>query len=258
MALRPFIIGNWKMNGTRAMLAEARAIDRAAARWPQVEVGLAPPFTLVHGMVEAVQELAVGGQDCHARPSGAFTGDVSAPMLADAGARFTIVGHSERRAAMNAGSGHGEDDATVRAKAEAAQAAGLSVVLCVGETEAERDAGQAEAVVRAQLDGSLPREEGAAETISIAYEPVWAIGTGRVPSVADVAAMHGAIRRQLVAIYGKPGEAVRILYGGSVNAANAAELLAVDDVGGALVGGASLTAESFAAIINAAAMLHEA
>ncbi|MDE2595322.1 MAG: triose-phosphate isomerase [Sphingomonadales bacterium] len=252
MPNRPYIVGNWKMNGTRAMLAEARAIDRAAARHPAVAVGIAPPFTLVAAMAEAVQDVAVGGQDCHAQASGAFTGDVSAPILADAGASFTIVGHSERRAM------HGESDADVRAKAEAALAAGLSVIVCVGETEAQRDSGKAEAVVEAQLDGSLPQGDVAGGKLSVAYEPVWAIGTGRVPSVEDVAAMHQAIRARLVSTYGEAGASVRILYGGSVNAGNAAELLAVDNVGGALVGGASLTAESFATIISAAAALQEA
>jgi triosephosphate isomerase len=252
MSLRPYIVGNWKMHGTRAMLAEARAIGRAAARYPDIDVGLAPPFTLLHQMADAVPELHVGGQDCHACASGAFTGDVSAPMLADAGARFTIVGHSERREL------HGEGNETVRAKAEAALAADLAVILCVGETERERDSGRAEAVVAAQLDGSLPRGAGAAARVAVAYEPVWAIGTGRVPSVADVAAMHWAIRTRLLAIYGDAGAGVRILYGGSVNPGNAAELLGVDEVAGALVGGASLSAESFAAIINAANMLLDA
>ncbi len=248
MSSLPYIVGNWKMNGTRAMLAEARAIDRATARLPGVQVALAPPFTLVHAMREAVESIGVGGQDCHVEASGAFTGDISAPMLADAGADFTIVGHSERRAM------HGESDAVVRAKAEAALAAGLSVILCVGETEAERDSGQAEAVVGAQLDGSLPLGAEAAQRLSVAYEPVWAIGTGRVPSVDDVSAMHRSIRAKLTAIYGEAGAEVRILYGGSVKAENAAELLAADDVGGALVGGASLSAESFVAIIGAAAI----
>ena len=252
MALRPYIVGNWKMNGTRAMLSEARAIGRAAARYPNIDVGIAPPFTLIHPMVEAVPELSVGAQDCHARPSGAFTGDVSAPMLADAGARFTIVGHSERREL------HGEDDEAVRAKAEAALAAGLAVILCVGESEAQRDSGQAEAIVMAQLDGSLPRTDGAAARLAVAYEPVWAIGTGRVPTVADVAAMHRGIRARLIAIYGEDGGALRILYGGSVNAGNAEALLSADEVSGALVGGASLSAESFAAIINAANMILDA
>ena len=258
MALRPYIVGNWKMNGTRASLTEARAIDRAAARWPVVEVGLAPPATLLHEMAEAAQDIAVGGQDCHFSAGGAHTGDISAAQLADAGAKFVILGHSERRAGRDAaGAGHGEGDSLVRAKAEAAQAAGLSVILCVGETEAERDAGKAEAVVTGQLAGSLPHGENAAGALSVAYEPVWAIGTGRVPSVADVGAMHSAIRKGLIAAYGEAGASVRILYGGSVNAGNAAELLTADEVGGALVGGASLSAESFAAIINAAAQLHE-
>jgi triosephosphate isomerase len=247
MSNLPYIVGNWKMNGTRSMLAEARAIDRATARLQGVQVALAPPFTLVHAMREAVEEIGVGGQDCHAEAGGAFTGDISAPMLADAGADFTIVGHSERRAL------HGETDAVVRAKAEAAQAAGLSVILCVGETEGERDSGQAETVVAGQLDGSLPRGEDVAGKLSVAYEPVWAIGTGRVPSVADVGAMHRAIRAKLKAIYGDAGAEVRILYGGSVKAENAAELLGAPEVGGALVGGASLLAESFVAIISAAA-----
>jgi triosephosphate isomerase len=249
MANLPYIVGNWKMNGTRAMLAEARAIDRAAARFPDVEVALAPPATLLQAMREAVNDIGVGGQDCHVEPSGAHTGDVSAALLADAGADFTIVGHSERRA------DHCESNDLVRAKAEAAQAAGLGVILCVGETEAERDSGNAEKVVADQLAGSLPQGDEAADRLSVAYEPVWAIGTGRVPSVADVGAMHRAIRQALRATYGEAGEAVRILYGGSVNAGNAAELLAADEVGGALVGGASLTAESFTAIIGAAATL---
>ena len=246
MTARPYIVGNWKMNGTRAMLAEARAIGRAAARFPGIDVGLAPPFTLLHAMAEEVPEIAIGGQDCHASPGGAFTGDVSAPMLADAGARFCILGHSERREV------HGEDDAMVRRKAEAALAAGLAVILCVGETEAERDAGAAEARVAGQLDGSLPRSEGAATRLAIAYEPIWAIGTGRVPSGAEITAMHRAIRARLVALHGEGGAAIRILYGGSVNPANAAELLATDEVDGALVGGASLNAADFLAIVQAA------
>jgi triosephosphate isomerase len=249
MSSLPYIVGNWKMNGTRAMLAEARAIDRAASRLPGVQVALAPPFTLVNALREAVQEIGVGGQDCHAEASGAFTGDISAAMLVDAGADFTILGHSERRAL------HGESDALVQAKAVAAQAAGLSVILCVGESEAERDSGNATHVVTRQLDGSLPRGDDAVSRLCVAYEPVWAIGTGRVPSVEDVGAMHGEIRAKLVEIYGEAGSDVRILYGGSVNAGNASELLAADEVGGALVGGASLVAESFTAIIGAAAAL---
>lgn len=247
MVNRPFIVGNWKMNGTRAMLAEARAIDRGAARHPSVRVAVAPPFTLIQSLAENAEAMAIGGQDCHAAASGAFTGDVSAAMLADAGATYTILGHSERRAM------HAETDAQVRAKAEAALAAGMEVIVCVGETEAQRDAGQAEAVVCAQLDGSLPVGEGVAARVTVAYEPVWAIGTGRVPSVGDVGAIHRAIRARLETIYGPDGAGISILYGGSVNAGNASELLAADEVGGALVGGASLQAESFLAIVLAAA-----
>jgi len=251
MAGLPYIVGNWKMNGTRAMLNEARAIDRSAARFPKVQVGLAPPATLLFRMRDAVEVIGVGGQDCHAKDSGAHTGEISALMLKDAGADFTIVGHSERREY------HCESDADVKAKAEAAHLAGLAVIVCVGETEAQRDAGEAVAVVAGQLEGSVPRIDGAVDKLSVAYEPVWAIGTGRVPSVADVAAMHQAIREALVSIYGLAGADVRILYGGSVKAENAAELLGVPDVGGALVGGASLTAESFLAIVGAAASLSD-
>lgn len=250
MSNRPYIVGNWKMNGLRAQLAEARAVDRAAARYPQVEVALAPPFTLIAAMREAVTTIGVGGQDCHAEAKGAFTGDVSAPQLKDAGADFAIVGHSERRAL------HGETDAIVKAKAEAALENGLGVIVCVGETLVERDGGRAEAVVGGQLDGSLPQGDaagaGVPERLAVAYEPVWAIGTGRVAAVEDVIAMHKVLRERLVAAYGEAGEKVRILYGGSVNAGNAAGLLAADGVDGALVGGASLTAEAFLPIVAAA------
>jgi triosephosphate isomerase len=250
MPNRPYIVGNWKMNGTRSMLAEARVIDRAAARYPGVQVALAPPFTLIGLLREEVTAMGVGGQDCHTEAKGAHTGDVSAAMLEDAGADFVIVGHSERR------KDHGEGNAVVKAKAEAALAAGLGVIVCVGETLAERDAGKAEAVVQRQVAGSLPSPETAAETlpgrIAIAYEPVWAIGTGRVAAVEDVVAMHRAVRETLVKAYSEGGEKVRILYGGSVNAGNAADLLAAEGVGGALVGGASLTAEAFLPIVAAA------
>ena len=212
---------------------------------------LAPPATLIYRMQEALQRIGVGGQDCHTEESGAFTGDISAAMLKDAGADFTIVGHSERR------SMHGETNEIVRAKAQAAQSAGLGVILCVGETEAERDSGKAEDVVAAQLDGSLPRGDEATERLSVAYEPVWAIGTGRVPSVKDVGDMHRSIRAKLEEIYGDKAQDIRILYGGSVKADNASELLAADEVGGALVGGASLSADSFVSIIGAAAELAE-
>lgn len=249
MSERPYIVGNWKMHGSRAMLAEARAIDRGAERLMKVEVALAPPFTLIHATRKEAGLIGVGAQDCHAAEGGAHTGDISAAMLKDSGAGFVIVGHSERRA------GHGESDGDVKAKAQAALAAGLAVIVCVGETEAERDAGKAESVVSRQLEGSLPEGEGVAAKVTVAYEPVWAIGTGRTPTVADIGAMHRAIRERLVAIYGEEGAAVRILYGGSVKPENAGELLGADEVGGALVGGASLTAESFLGIVAAA---HEA
>jgi len=241
----PYIVGNWKMNGLRASLAEARAIDRAAARYPKVELALAPPATLISRMREVVQTIDVGGQDCHVAESGAFTGDVSAAMLKDAGAEFAIVGHSERR------STYGETDETVRAKAQAALDAGLSVIVCVGETEAQRDAGEAENVVTAQVAGSVPEGSDVTARLTLAYEPVWAIGTGRVPSVEDVETIHRAIRARLEQVFGKAGKNVRILYGGSVKPENAAELLGADEVGGALVGGASLTAESFIGIVEA-------
>ncbi len=249
MPNRPYIVGNWKMHGTRAMLSEARAIDRAAERLLKVAVALAPPFTLVHASRKEAGLIGIGAQDCHPDDGGAHTGDISAAMIKDAGADFVIVGHSERRA------DHGESDALVKAKAEAALAAGLAVIVCVGEIEAQRDAGEAESVVAAQLRGSLPDSDGAAERVTVAYEPVWAIGTGRTPTVEDVGAMHRSIRAVLGQIYGEDGAQVRILYGGSVKPDNAAELLAVEDVGGALVGGASLTAESFLGIIVAAAEL---
>ena len=251
MLTRPFVVGNWKMNGVRAMLSEARAIDRGATRHPRVRVGIAPPFTLIHALAEEATNILVGGQDCHIQPSGAYTGDIAAPMLADAGARFVILGHSERRAM------HGETNADVKAKADAALAAGLDVIICVGETEAERDAGKAESVVGAQVKGSLPQGDGVASRVTVAYEPVWAIGTGRVPSVQDIEAMHASIRAQLGDLYGEEGAGIAILYGGSVNAANAAELLAIANVGGALVGGASLTAESFLTIVAAAPSAEE-
>jgi triosephosphate isomerase len=247
MAKRPYIVGNWKMHGTRAMLSEARAIDRAAERLMKVEVALAPPFTLIHATRKEAGLIGVGAQDCHVAEAGAHTGDVSAVMIKDAGAGFVIVGHSERRA------DHGETNAIVRAKAEAALAAGMAAIVCVGETGDQRDAGEAEAVVEAQLEGSLPVGDGVAERLTVAYEPVWAIGTGRTPTVGDVSAMHRAIRAKLVELFGDAGAEVRILYGGSVKPENAAELLSAENVGGALVGGASLTAESFLGIIAAAA-----
>lgn len=236
------IVGNWKMNGLAAALAEVAAIADAAPM-PGVELWVAPPYTLIYRAVAAGRGVvAIGGQDCHAETSGAHTGDVAAAMLADAGASFVIIGHSERRA------DHGESNDLVRAKAGAARAAGLYIIVCVGETEAERDAGRAEAVVGAQLAGSLP---DAPDGVIVAYEPVWAIGTGRTPTAGDVAAMHGFIRARLVERFGAPGSKIAILYGGSVKPENAAALLSQQEVGGALVGGASLSAASFLAIAAA-------
>ena len=247
MAERPFIVGNWKMNGTRAMLTEARAIDRAAQRLMKVEVALAPPFTLIHAVHKEVEQIGVGAQDCHAAADGAHTGDISAAMVADAGAKFVILGHSERRVH------HGEDNATVAAKLDAAMAAGLRVILCCGESLETREAGKAEIFVLEQLRAAFGHIEDAAERLTIAYEPIWAIGTGRTAKSADIAVMHAAIRRLLSETYGDETAAqVRILYGGSVKPDNAREILALDNVDGALVGGASLSAESFLGIVHAA------
>ena len=198
------------MNGLIAQLDDVGAIASAVSAHPAVDTALCIPSTLIRPAAGRFPEMAIGGQDCHMASSGAHTGCISAAMLADAGAQFTIVGHSERRAAQ------GESDADVRAKALAARSAGLSVIVCVGETEAERDAGQAESVVLGQLAGSVP-DEATSQWVSIAYEPVWAIGTGRIPSIDDVAAMHAAIRNALVSRFGADGAAIRILYGGSMN-----------------------------------------
>lgn len=251
MANRPYIVGNWKMHGTRAMLAEARAIDRAAERLIKVEVAVAPPFTLVHATRKEASLISVGAQDCHPGDGGAHTGDISAAMLKDAGAGFTIVGHSERRA------DHGESNADVAAKAQAVLDAGMTVIVCVGESEADRDAGKATSFVSRQLTASLPKGEDIAEKITIAYEPIWAIGTGRTPSPEEIGEMHAMIRAKLVKTFGEAGEEIRILYGGSVNKDNAGEILSIADVGGALVGGASLTAESFLGIVIAASDIAE-
>lgn len=246
---RKLVAGNWKMHGLKASLPEVEAIAAAAAANPGVDVALCLPATLIARAVDVARAMPVGGQDCHAADQGAHTGCISAAMLADVGASLTIVGHSERRADQ------GETDAEVKGKAEAAKRHGLNAILCVGETLDQRDAGEAEAVVTEQLAGSLP--EGASATwLAIAYEPVWAIGTGRTPTEADVAAMHGAIRAKLAELLGaEAAGAMRVLYGGSVNGANAASLLGCADVDGALVGGASLTAEKFVPIIEAAAGL---
>jgi triosephosphate isomerase (TIM) len=241
MARRPLVAGNWKMNGLKASAGELDKIVAGAQKLANVDVMVCPPATLIADFAAAARgsRVAIGGQDCHALPSGAFTGDISAEMLKDAGAVAVIVGHSERRHY------HGETDEAVRDKALAARRAGILAIVCVGETRADRDAGKARAVVGAQLDGSLPN--GAADFV-VAYEPVWAIGSGVTPTAADVADMHGFIRACLCSRYGDAGQGVRILYGGSVKPANAGELMAIADVDGALVGGASLKAEEFLAI----------
>ncbi|USI71780.1 triose-phosphate isomerase [Sphingomonas morindae] len=244
--MTPLIAGNWKMNGSRAALAELDAIAAAAAATPGVEVAICPPFTLIERAVARQPGLLIGGQDCHAEPHGAFTGAVSAAMLAEAGARLAIVGHSERRRDQH------ETDAMVCAKAEAAMGAGLMTIICVGETEAARADGGTEAMVARQLRGSVPHSAG--DHLVIAYEPIWAIGSGQTPTVEEVAGVHALIRRSLAGLLGETRAAmVRILYGGSVNAHNAAALLAAPHVDGALVGSASLTAADFVPIIEAAA-----
>jgi triosephosphate isomerase (TIM) len=246
-AIRPLVAGNWKMNGVAAQLAEGQAVADALRRSPvAADVMLCPPATLLAQMAWTLKgsPVLLGGQDCHAATSGAHTGDVAAEMLADAGARAVIVGHSERR------SDHGELDRAVRAKAQAAHRAGLTAIVCVGETAGERAAGLTEEVVRRQLQNSLPDAATAQDTV-IAYEPVWAIGSGLTPTVADVARVHAAIREALVKRYGEAGAQMRLLYGGSVKPANARELLAIRHVNGALVGGASLKAQDFLGIIAA-------
>lgn len=243
---RKLVAGNWKMNGDLAALAELDGIAAAAAAHPGIDVAIAVPATLIAPAAARAPGLAIGAEDVHAADRGAHTGCISASMIKEAGASFSIVGHSERRA------DNGETDADVRAKAEALRRHGLSAILCVGETLAERDAGKAVAVVTTQLAGSLP-DGAAAAWLSIAYEPVWAIGTGRTPTVDDVAAMHGAIRAKLCDLIGDDAAAMRLLYGGSVTADNAAQLLNAGNVDGALVGGASLTAAKFVPIIEAGA-----
>jgi len=241
MARRPVVAGNWKMHGLAGSVVELQKIVAGARSLPAVDLIVCPPATLVARFADVARgsPVAIGGQDCHAERAGAFTGDISAEMLKDAGASAVIVGHSERRQY------HAESDAIVRAKAQAASRAGLLAMVCVGETQAERNAGRALAVVSAQLDGSLPPD---LRHFVVAYEPVWAIGTGITPTSADVGEMHGCIRRWLQARYGEAGQGVRILYGGSVKPANAQELMGVKDVDGCLVGGASLVAADFLAI----------
>ena len=237
--MRALLAGNWKMNGLHGALSEIRALTRVFAKAaPPGNILVCPPATLIAEAVKAAEggPIAIGGQDCHAKASGAFTGDLSAEMLRDAGASYVIVGHSERRQY------HGETDAVVAAKARAAWRAGLTAIICIGETEAERETGRAYDVCKTQLAGSVPPGATAANT-AIAYEPVWAIGTGKTPTTPDIAQMHAHIRACL-------GQPLRILYGGSVKPSNAAEILNLADVGGALVGGASLKAADFLTIVG--------
>jgi len=247
MTRRPLVAGNWKMNGLAASIGELDAIVAgAAALAAKVDLMVCPPATLIAAFAAraAGHPVAIGGQDCHAAAAGAYTGDISAEMLKDAGARAVIVGHSERR------SYHMESNADVRAKAAAAWRAGLTAIVCVGESIEERRAGKTLDVVGAQLAGSVP-EGATVASLVVAYEPVWAIGSGLTPSAADVGEVHGFIRARLVERFGRVGEGTRVLYGGSVKPANAKELMAVADVDGALVGGASLKATEFLAIAAA-------
>ena len=242
------IAGNWKMNGTGADLSEAQTLMQDLAQTPAAtRVALCPPATLIARMAWFLREgaLEVGGQDCRAEISGAYTGDISAEMLADAGAKLVILGHSERRA------GYGETDALVAAKAEAALRAGLEPIICVGETLQEREAGRAVEVVRGQVMGSLPASLDG-KVFAVAYEPVWAIGTGLTPTLEQIEEVHAAVRAAMVERLGEGGRTAPILYGGSVKPSNAQEILAVPEVGGALVGGASLKAADFLGIIRAA------
>jgi triosephosphate isomerase len=248
MRLKKLVAGNWKMHGLSSDLEEVRAIAGASRAYPSVDVALCVPAILIERAARAVPGFAIGGQDVHHNEKGAHTGCTSALMLLDAGASLTIVGHSERRDAQR------ESDNEVKAKAQAALSVGLNVILCVGESLEVREGGGAVETVAMQLDGSLPDSlEGEAE-LAIAYEPIWAIGTGKIPSVPEIAEMHAAIRTKLGARYGRDGATVRILYGGSVKASNAAEIFAIGDVDGALVGGASLKAADFLPIVAAAAV----
>ena len=253
---RPLIAGNWKMNGMAASVAEIRRLKEGVAAGgygERADIMICPPATLIGAFAAEASgsPILIGGQDCHSKASGAFTGDISAPMLADSGAKAVIVGHSERR------SMHGERDEDVREKAKAAYAAGLLAIICLGETAGERRLGLTLAVMARQLKGSLPESADAANTV-IAYEPVWAIGTGLTPSVADVAEAHRFLRSELAKLKGNAvAEGTRILYGGSVNPKNAAELLTIEYVDGGLVGGASLKADDFLAVIAAGTKLRQ-
>lgn len=247
MGLKKLVAGNWKMHGLSNDLDEVKAIAAAAALYPTVDVALCVPAVLIDRAARAVAGFTIGGQDVHYAEKGAHTGCTSPLMLLDAGASLTIVGHSERRDSQR------ESDAEVKAKADAALSAGLAVILCVGESLEVRDGGGALAAVMRQLDGSLPDSVAAEVELAIAYEPIWAIGTGKIPSIDEIAQMHAAIRTKLLEHYGDAGAHVRILYGGSVKSTNAREIFAIPDVDGALVGGASLKDQDFVPIVAAAA-----
>ncbi len=245
MSRRPLIAGNWKMNGLQRSLTELEKIIAGAGDLAKADVLVCPPATLVLTFAAAAlrSKVGIGGQDCHAEATGAFTGDVSAEMLADAGASAVIVGHSERRTL------HEESDAKVRAKVLAAWRAGLTAIACIGETRGEREAKRTLDVIGRQLDGSVP-DGVTAKNLVVAYEPVWAIGTGLTPTPADIAEVHQFIRKRLAARYGETAEKIRVLYGGSVKPSNAKELMGIANVDGALVGGASLKADEFLGIAN--------
>lgn len=248
-APKPIIIGNWKMNGLTAAAKEVKALNAALKKAGRVkcDIMICPPATLIGHLVETAKRsrIAIGGQDCHAQPSGAHTGDISAEMIKDLKGKAVIVGHSERRA------DHAETDAVVRAKAEAALRAQLTAIVCIGETEAERDEGKTLRVIGRQLKGSLP-DTATPDNVIVAYEPVWAIGTGRTPTSAEILTVHAFIRKKLLDRFGETGASFRLLYGGSMKPSNAQEILGLANVNGGLVGGASLKAADFFGIIEAA------
>ncbi|WP_438731534.1 triose-phosphate isomerase [Parasphingorhabdus sp. DH2-15] len=247
--MRPFIVANWKMHGLKADMNEVKAIDSAAAKFDHIDVGIGLPATLIHLAAQNAGHAQIGAQDCHQAQQGAHTGCLSAAMLSEAGASFSIVGHSERRADQ------AETSRLIAQKARSLQNASMGAILCIGEDLATRQSGTALDFVAGQLVESLALADDTSlspERLTIAYEPIWAIGTGHVPELTDIAAMHSKLRSQLVSSFGPAGDAIRILYGGSVKASNAKDILALKNVNGALVGGASLKAESFVPIIAAA------
>lgn len=247
VALKKLVAGNWKMHGLSSDIAEIEEIAEQSRSFAEIDVALCIPAILIERAARAVPDFPIGGQDVHRSNRGAHTGSTSAEMLLDAGAALTIVGHSERRDAQR------ESDAEVKAKAEAALACGLGVILCVGEILEAREQGAAVVTVLSQLDGSLPERPTGVTELAVAYEPIWAIGTGKIPTKAEIAEMHCAIRNRLIERYGPEGRNVRILYGGSVKASNAGEIFGIENVDGALVGGASLKASDFIPIVAAAA-----